>query len=207
MLRRRGSIRRYICSTRRYSHDCAQAIVKAEPLEAQLVDWIRDFQPDSQLRSHVLAALRAEAKNNRGDNAERRRELHGQLHRLRDLYVLGDLTKNQYVLKRRALQEELERTSPPLDPRLEQAETLLSDFGRFWETEPSSAERRKLLATLFDRIWQDGGLSVAVKPRPPFVRYFKTAERLNRQRTNRRGVNSGSDGTRTRDLRRDRPAL
>jgi hypothetical protein len=79
--------------------------------------------------------------------------------------------------------------------------------GRFWETEPSSAERRKLLATLFDRIWQDEGLIVAVKPRPPFVRYFKTAERLNRQRTNRRGVNSGSDGTRTRDLRRDRPAF
>ena len=49
----RGSIRRYICSTRRYSHDCAQPIVKAEPLEAQLVDWIRDFQPDSQLRTRA----------------------------------------------------------------------------------------------------------------------------------------------------------
>jgi hypothetical protein len=46
----------------------------------------------------------------------------------------------------------------------------------------------ELLASLFHRIWQDGGLIVAVKPRPPFVRYFKTAERLNRQRTNRRGV-------------------
>jgi len=103
------------------------------------------------------------------------------------------------VLKRQALQEELERTSPPLDPRLDQAEALLSDFGRFWETEPSSAERRKLLATLFDRIWQDGGLIVAVKPRPPFVRYFKTAERLNGQHRNRRGVVSGIDGRRSRN--------
>jgi hypothetical protein len=111
----------------------------------------------------------------------------GQLDRLRDLYVLGDLTKNQYVLKRQALQEELERTSPPLDPHLDQAEALLSDFARFWETEPSSAERRKLLASLFDRIWQDSGVIVAVKPRPPFVRYFKTAERRNRQRKHRRG--------------------
>ena len=75
------------------------------------------------------------------------------------------MTKNQYVLKRQAIQEELERTSPPLDPRLDQAEALLSDFGRFWETEPSSAERRKLLASLFDHIWQDRGLIVAVKPR------------------------------------------
>ena len=106
-----------------------------------------------------------------------------------------------------ALQEELERTSPPLDPRLDQAEALLSDFARFWQTEPSPAERRKLLASLFDRIWQDSGVIVAVKPRPPFVRYFKSAERLNRQRKHRRGDKDGSDGTRTRDLRRDRPAL
>jgi hypothetical protein len=62
--------------------------------------------------------------------------------------------------------------------------------------QPPPAERRKLLASLFDRIWQDGGLIVAVKPRPPFVRYFKTAERLNRQRTNKRGVNSGSGPSR-----------
>ena len=149
----RAGIRRYICSTRRYSHDCAQPIVKAEPLEAQLVDWVSDFQPDSQLRAHVLTALRAEAQNNGGDHAARRRDLHGQLDRLRDLYVLGDLTKNQYVLRRHALQEELERTSPPLDPRVDQAEALLSDFARFWQCEPSSAERRKLLASLFDRIW------------------------------------------------------
>jgi hypothetical protein len=160
----------------------------------RLIEWICDFQPDPQLRAHVLGTLRAEAQNNGGDNAERRRELHGQLDRLRDLYVLGDLTKNQYVLKRQALQEELERTSPPLDPRLDQAEALLSDFARFWQTEPSSAERRKLLASLFDRIWQDSGVIVAVKSRPPFVRYFKTAERLNRRRTNRRGDKGGSDG-------------
>jgi hypothetical protein len=194
----RAGIRRYYCSTHRCSSDCDQPIVKAEPIEDQLIEWIHDFQPDSQLRSHVLAALRAEAQNNGGDNVERRRELHGQLDRLRDLYVLGDLTKNQYVLKRQALQEELERTSPPLDPRLDQAEALLSDFARFWQTEPSPAERRKLFASLFDRIWQDTGVIVAVKPRPPFVRYFKTAERLNRQRKHRRGDKGGSDGTRTR---------
>ena len=203
----RAGIRRYLCSTRRYSPDCDQPIVKAEPLEAQLVDWMRDFQPDPKLRAHVLAALRAEARTNGGDNGGRRRELHGQLDRLRDLYVLGDLTRSQYVLRRQTLQEELERTAPPLDPRLDQAEALLSDFARFWQTEPSAAERRRLLASVFDRVWQDSGRIVAVKPRQPFVRYFKTAERLNRRRKHERGDKGGSDGTRTRDLRRDRPAF
>jgi hypothetical protein len=68
-------------------------------------------------------------------------------------------------------------------------------------------KRRRLLATLFDRVWQDGGTIVAVKPREAFLRYFQTADELARRREKKRGVKSGSDGTRTRDLRRDRPAF
>jgi hypothetical protein len=53
---------------------------------------------------------------------------------------------------------------------------------------------------LFDRVWQDGRTIVAVKPRAPFAPYFQAANTAG-------GETSGSDGTRTRDLRRDRPAL
>jgi hypothetical protein len=60
---------------------------------------------------------------------------------------------------------------------------------------------------LFARVWQDEGKIVAVKPREAFLRYFQSAENLNDARDTGAGVNSGSDGTRTRDLRRDRPAL
>jgi hypothetical protein len=41
-------------------------------------------------------------------NAERRRALASQLERLRDLYVMGDLTKPEYVTRRQALEEELQ---------------------------------------------------------------------------------------------------
>jgi DNA invertase Pin-like site-specific DNA recombinase len=95
----RAGVRRYLCSTRRYSKGCGQPITQAEPLEAQLVDWLRDFQPDEQVRTHALDVIRAEAKRLGGDDPARRRQLHAQLDRLRDLYVLGDLTKNQYILK------------------------------------------------------------------------------------------------------------
>jgi hypothetical protein len=134
----------------------------------------------------------------------RRRELVGQLERLRDLYVMGDLSKSEYVLRRQAL-EELTRNRPPFDPQLDKAEELLADFGRVWELEDDTATRRRLLATLFDRIWQDRGTIVAVKPREAFLRYFQAADELARRREEKRGVKSGSDGTRTRDLRRDRP--
>ena len=192
----RAGVRRYLCSTRRYSKGCGQPITQAEPLEAQLVEWLHDFQPDEQVRTHVLGVIRAEAKRLGGDDPARRRELHGQLDRLRDLYVLGDLTKNQYVMKRQAIEEELSRHAPPIDPALAEAEALLQDFAHFWDEEPSPLERRKLISTLLDRVWQDGGTIVAVRPRQPFVRYFRTMQRLNTP-PKRRGVKGGSDGGQT----------
>ena len=66
---------------------------------------------------------------------------------------------------------QLERIGPPLDPQIERAEAILGDFARFWEVEPKAAERRKLIASLFDSVWQEDGQIVAVKPREPFVRY------------------------------------
>ena len=90
--------------------------------------------------------------------------MHSQLDRVRDLYVFGDLTKNQYVMKRQAMEEELSRHAPPIDPALAQAEALLQHFACFWDEEPSPLERRKLISTLLDRVWQDGGRIAAVRP-------------------------------------------
>jgi hypothetical protein len=49
--------------------------------------------------------------------------------------------------------------------------------------------------------------SFAVKLQETFLRYLQAADELARRRERKRGVKSGSDGTRTRDLRRDRPVL
>ncbi len=147
-------------------------MIQAEPLEAQLVDWIRRFELGEDLRTLALHAIGTQAAGHRGDQAIRRAELTSQLERLQDLYVMGDLTKSQYVMRRQALQEELERLAPPFDPQLDQAAEILTDFGHFWQVEPSLVERHKLLATLFDRIWQQDGHIVAVKPQQAFAGYF-----------------------------------
>jgi site-specific DNA recombinase len=202
----RPPVRRYLCATRRHGEGCTQKITKAEPLESQLVDWLRGFQPDAHLRDLVLDAITSQA-GEQSDHAARRSELTEQLRRLQDLYVLGDLTKAQYVMRRQALQDEIERLAPPADPQLAQAERLLSDFAAFWETETSPAERHRLLTTLFEQIWQDNGTIVAVKPRGAFVPYFQAATQTHQSRSGSSGVQSGSDGTRTRDLCRDRAAL
>ena len=114
-------------------------------------------------------------------------------------------------MRRQTLEEELQRLAPPTNPDLDRAEELLGDFALFWHTEPNPAERRKLLTSLFDHVWQDNGAIVAVKPRPAFAPYFKAIDQARpntqSQRAETRGDKSGSDGTRTRDLCRDRAAL
>jgi len=133
---------------RRHGGGCTQRIVTAEPLEQQLVDWLRDFRPDAELRTLVLDAIQV-AAGNQDDDQARRRDLHGPPDRLKDLYVIGDLSKDQYVIRRQALEQEVERLGPPVDPDIARAEGLLD--ARFWEIEEKPAERNKLLGQLFDR--------------------------------------------------------
>lgn len=110
-------------------------------------------------------------------------------------------------MRRQAGQDEIERLAPPADPQLPRADELLGDFASFWDGEDDPAERHRLLATLFDRVWQDEGQIVWVKPRPPFLPYFQALTENPKNQSGFSGVQSGSDGTRTRDLCRDRAAL
>jgi hypothetical protein len=138
--------------------------------------------------------------------ARGRGELLCQLERLRELYLMGDLTKAQYVMRRQALEEQLERLAPPSDPGIERARELLEDFARFWELETEPAERRKLLLSLFGQVWARHGRIVAVQPHEPFLPYFHALDTA-QSRWGKFGAEGGSDGTRTRDLCRDRAAL
>jgi site-specific DNA recombinase len=189
----RPPVRRYQCSSRRHGGDCTQPIVKAEPLEAQLIDWLHDFQPDPELRKLILASIAGASRQD--DDQARRSALMGQTDRLKDLYMLGDLTKAQYVMRRQAIQDELERLEPTIDPDVAQAEQLLSNFAEFWEVETAAAERRRLLLSLFEQVWEDAGRIVAVKPRGRLAPYFQAAAETLETRRDLCGVQSGSDGT------------
>ena len=202
----RPPVRRYMCSTRRHGDPCGEPIVKALPLEEQLVDWLRDFQPDQQLSELLLETLRAHASERVEPAPQRRPDLLAQLERLRDLYLMGDLTKAQYVMRRQAIEEELQRLGPPHDPEIGRARELLQDFGRLWELEQDPAERRRVLLSLFAQVWAKDGRIVAVRPHDSFLPYFKGLDTAQSQ-SGKFGAKSGSDGTRTRDLCRDRAAL
>ena len=78
------------------------------------------------------------------DDAIRRAALIDQFDWLKDLYLLGDLTKAQYIMRCQAFQEELERLEPTINPDLAQAVQLLSNFSDFRKIEtapPTGIER------------------------------------------------------------------
>ena len=68
-------------------------------------------------------------------------------------------------------------------------------FAQTLSPDPVSNE---LLSTIFQILTAAGGELTAVTPRDAFVPYFSFEWAVGRY---------GSDGTRTRDLRRDRPAF
>jgi hypothetical protein len=171
------------------------------------VDWIRAFQPDGQLHDLLLQTTEAAIAERHEQPAGRRNELLDQLQRLQDLYVLGDLAKAQYIMRRQALEEELQRQGPPTKPASDRARALLNEFSRFWDLETEPAERRKLLLSLFEQIWAQNGRIVAVQPHDDFLPYFQATQQFLQHQPAQGGAESGSDGTRTRDLCRDRAAL
>jgi len=79
----RPPVRRYLCSNRRYGGGCVQPITKAEPLENQLVEWLRGFQPDGELRNLLLDTITKQVRDQDGEDS-RRSELLEQLRRLQD---------------------------------------------------------------------------------------------------------------------------
>ncbi len=81
---------------------------------------------------------------------------------------------------------------------------MLNDFGIFWRLETDPDAKRQLLGLLFEKVWLDERRVVAVQPKPAFAPFFQHPHRKPLQKG---CVKSGSDGTRTRDLWRDRPAL
>jgi hypothetical protein len=115
---------------------------------------------------------------------------------LRDLYVLGDFAKNEYTYRRQLLQQELAALEPPVVDDAEEAAATLTNFALLWEREQDAKKRNKLLRSVFESLTQ--GELVAVTPRKASLPYFSFEVG---------GAKYGSDGTRTRDLRRDRPVL
>ena len=196
---------RYYCATRRANRSCDQPIAHAEQVENQLVQFITGFTPNPNIREEIIRRLSSDSAPETSETAKRRTALEERLRRMRDLYELGDLQRPEYIARRDAINAELSALTPEPIPDLDHARQVLEDFTIFWQNETDPAAKRQFLSLIFEGVWLDADRVVAVQPKPPFLPFFEDQHRTRTRET--AGVKYGSDGTRTRDLRRDRPAL
>jgi site-specific DNA recombinase len=106
----RNSKRRYVCSGRKQGSACAEPAVGADEIEALIATYIQNFSPPHAVKLAIIRRLRevnAEAGTGTVSYQADRARLEGQRGRLKDLYVMGDMTKDEYTYKRQILEHEL----------------------------------------------------------------------------------------------------
>jgi hypothetical protein len=187
----RNGAPRYYCATRRKQHACDRPLAPTDRIEEQIVDFIADFRPTRAIREEILRRLAEPATADIAEIARRRSALDERRRRLRDLYELGDLERSDYLVRREAIDADLDSVAPGPAPDIEAARRVLDDFSLFWQQEPDPEPRRQLLQRLFERVWIDASASSPCAPGsrspPSFEKQAMGKERERR-------------GTRTPDL-------
>jgi hypothetical protein len=132
-----------------------------------------------------LRRLTEPATTETAEIARRRAALDDRRRRLRDLYELGDLGRNDYLARRQAIDAELDNLAPGPAPDIDAARRVLDDFSLFWQQEPDPEPRRQLLQHLFEPVRIDDKRIVAVRPKPAFAALFLRAAAVGKERERR----------------------
>ena len=156
---------------------CDQGYVPAQDAEDALGRFLSELSLPEDWKAQVLDMVVEKAGGHRGYERDSIR-IKGQLARLKDLYQMGDTTKEQYVLERDRLSAELASLSPPQLPDLERVAALLEDFGAIWAA-ATDGERKQIVHTLLQTVYLDkaSGPVVAIEPRAAYASPFLLAQR------------------------------
>ena len=185
----RSNARRYYCSGRKQGTGCDQPIADADALEEQLANFVREFNPSLAVRKAVVRRLKEQTRTGEGQDGARRRALELQLERVKELYLLGDMSRSQYDTRKTVLQAELAAVEPPLVLDITEAAGALTNFARFWDDVTDPAERNKILRVIFDKVTVDNGRIVSVTPRDGFLPYFQFGQEPGGKARERRDSN------------------
>jgi beta-lactamase superfamily II metal-dependent hydrolase len=181
--------RRYYCSGRKQGSDCDQPIAEADPLEEQLADYVRHFNPSQAVRKAVVRRLKQQSGQTGNKEGNRRKAIASQLERAKELYLIGDLTREQYDARKRVLEAEAAILEPPIIADISDAAAALTNFALFWERESDHTERNKILRLIFESVSVDDGRIVSVTPRDAFLPYFQFGQESGGKARERRDSN------------------
>ena len=173
--------RRLLCVTRHRLRTCHQPTVRETVLIAQMGEILQALAVSDDARHAALATLQAAyGATTRPvlDLASQRRRLAGRLERSRELYLEGDMSKEDYYADRARCQAELLTLAEPAPTtqeltmaQWEEAGALLANVAALWG-DADDTDRADIIQTVFAALWVRDQRIVAVSPHMPFWPWF-----------------------------------
>ncbi len=173
-MRNRG-VARMVCNTRLKRGDCSQMSARLDRYEAQLLGYLEAFHIPEDCQEKLLEnQMRLKAAYD--DSKSHRNRLLTALHRLRDLYKWGDMTREEYLSESRDIDEQLMSIERPASDQatLRKLAQFLEDVSSGWR-EADPERRNKLTRTLFDSVWIENQDVLGVTPRVELRPFFDLA--------------------------------
>jgi DNA invertase Pin-like site-specific DNA recombinase len=164
----------YMCPSQRRSVECGSQsrYVRASVVEGQVAELIGRLRLPPDWRSR-LEAMAGESPE-KDEQERKRRKLEGRLHHLREIYLDGDMKRDEYARRKLEIEVQLAGLNSADVPAVHAAGETLENLAAAWAR--ATAEiRGEMLRTLFESIVVDitRARVISVRPRPTFVVLFR----------------------------------
>ncbi|MGD2207509.1 MAG: recombinase family protein [Anaerolineae bacterium] len=160
-------IRYYRDSTRAERRgDCEQMTVRAEEIEEELVDLLRQCRLPEDWQDRLVEFIHP--PEDQAEVEKKEQALEARLERARELYLAGDIGRSRYLEEKWAVQVELTSLHPVPKDAIMATGSVLQDFDRSWLNAHSYPEKARLLRGLVAAAFVKGRSLVAVRPTESF---------------------------------------
>ena len=153
------------CPTQRGRHGCEQKAVRSTTLESQVETWLTSLRVPDDWRQDIERMQREIITVARTLPKVDTKRIEGQLVRLRELFMMGDITREEYVGRKRELEASVEGgPEQPIyaEAILVQAARLLNDLGQLW-ARATADERTEIAQNLFASVRVRDGVIVSAR--------------------------------------------
>jgi site-specific DNA recombinase len=164
---------RYHCRSKAQGLGCTGSGSFLDTYEQQIVTDLAAFALPEDWKGTILTEA-SRRQSGADDATQQRQQLDGRLRRLKDLYAWGDLEQAGYLTQRAAIEQELARFIPAVQPddRLDALAAYVESLPSAW-ADATPEQRNQFANILHEDVWVSGPVVEYVRPRPELELLFQ----------------------------------
>jgi hypothetical protein len=170
---KKGRPRLYCAGRAKGDSECNSKLTFLDSYEAQIEWYLQHFHIPENYQEQLLEA-HSKLRSAYSDVQAQKTTLENRLLRTKELYEWGDITKEDYLMKKRSIENEMRSLTVPDDHSdvLRKLADFPANVAQAWDV-ASHEQRNKLARMLFEEIRIENEKVVAVRPRPELEPFFK----------------------------------